>query len=483
LAYKKGQSMATAKRRSSEGKKKFFILDTNVLVYDPSAIFEFADAEIGLPSIVLEELDNFKREGTDRGRSARQAIRLLDQLRSKGSLQQGVKLDNGSILRVLFLPLESLPKFPFKLEAEDNQILLEALALKNEGYEVIFVSKDLNARIKADALGIATHDYQREKVDINEFYRGWVKVAVPAVTLKDNDPAILKELEHDAPLSLNEYVILESQHNPFNFRIFRYLGNSRFAGVREPMIKWPFHARNPQQLIAMDLLFNDNINLVTLFGPAGTGKTFLALLAGLHKVIIEDLYEKMLVARPVIPLGRDIGYLPGNLQEKLYSWMLPVYDNMEFITHAAASMPQAQALEEEYKGKKNHNHNGHHGKKERKRRGGGIGSIDDLVHNGKLSLEAITYMRGRSIPFQYIIIDEVQNLTPHEVKTLITRVGEGSKIVLAGDPYQIDTPYLDFASNGLVVASQRFKGQGLFGSVYLETSERSELSKLASELL
>jgi PhoH-like ATPase len=470
---------------SNAGKKRIYILDTNVLVYDPSAIFDFAGVDVGLPSVVLEELDNFKREGTDRGRSCRQAIRLLDQLRSRGSLQQGVELDNGGTVRVLFLPMQDVPKFPFKLDAEDNQILLEALMLKQEGREVIFISKDLNARIKADALGIETQDYQKEKVDINEFYRGWVKVAVPAVMLKDNEPAILKEIAHDAPLSINEYVILESQHNDYNYRIFRYLGNSRFAAVREPMIKWPFHPRNAQQLIALDLLFNDSINLVTLFGPAGTGKTFLALLAGLHKVLMDDLYEKMLVARPVIPLGRDIGYLPGDLQEKLYSWMLPVYDNMEFITHAAASVPQAQALEEEYRGKKHRDHNGHghgHGKKDRKRKGG-IGTVEDLVHNGKLSLEAITYMRGRSIPFQYIIIDEVQNLTPHEVKTLITRVGEGSKIVLAGDPYQIDTPYLDFASNGLVIASQRFKGQSLFGSVYLETSERSELSQLASELL
>jgi PhoH-like ATPase len=219
---------------------------------------------------------------------------------------------------------------------------------------------------------------------------------------------------------------------------------------------------------------------VSLFGPAGTGKTFLALLAGLHQVLVDDAYKKMLVARPVVPLGRDIGYLPGTLEEKLHSWMMPIFDNMELITHAVSTARHFDEIEGKSHSNKREKKHGSR-KQQPKRRG--IGSVEDLVAEGKLSLEAITYMRGRSIPFQFILIDEVQNLTPHEVKTLITRVGEGSKIVISGDPYQIDSPYLDFSSNGLILANERFKGQELFGAVYLETSERSPLSEMASKLL
>ncbi len=466
------------KETAASKKKKLYLLDTNVLVYDPHALYAFDNSEVGLPSIVLEELDKFKREGTDRGRNSRQIIRMLDELRHKGSLKDGVKLDNGATVRVLFLPKEENLQFPFKLCIEDNQILFEAVTLKEQGYDVIFISKDLNARVKADALGIQSEDYIKERVSIDEFYKGWICVPVPAIMLKDDNPKILRELAKDTDLAINEFVKLESQHNPHNYRVFRYLGANRFHVVKEPVSRWSLKPRNAQQLMAMDLLLDDNIRLVTLFGPAGTGKTFLALLAGLHKVLVEDVYEKMLIARPVVPLGRDIGYLPGDLQEKLYSWMLPVYDNMDFITHAAATGRHLHDLQEEHHGKRKKGP----GKKSRRKKGM-IAPLDELIKKGKISLEAITYMRGRSIPYQYIIIDEVQNLTPHEVKTLVTRVGEGSKIILAGDPYQIDSPYLDFASNGLVIASQRFKGQPLFGSVYLETSERSELSQLASELL
>lgn len=471
----------------SNNKGRIYLLDTNVLVYDPHAFFAFADTEIALPSVVLEELDSFKREGTDRGRNTREAVRVLDGLRDKGSLKDGVKLDNGSVLRVVFLPNEKLPAFPFQLQLGDNEILLEALALKGQGYDVIFISKDLNARVKADALGIASEDYLKEHVSIDEFYKGWIRVPVPAVELKDEHPKILQGLAKDLQLAVNEFIILESQHNSYNYRVFRYLGSDRFHAVKVPMLRWPLKPRNAQQLMAMDLLLDDSIRLVTFFGPAGTGKTFLALLIGLHKVLNEDVYEKMLIARPVVPLGRDIGYLPGDLQEKLYSWMLPVYDNMDFITHSATMGRHLNEIDDEEEQSSHHHHHNNNkkkgpGKKAHKKKGG-LAPLDELIKRGKISLEAITYMRGRSIPYQYILIDEVQNLTPHEVKTLVTRVGEGSKIILAGDPYQIDSPYLDFASNGLVIASQRFKGQSLFGSVYLETSERSELSNLASKLL
>lgn len=465
--------------------KKVFVLDTNVLVHDPLAIYNFANSIVGIPSIVLEELDEFKKEASDRGRNTREIIRQLDSLREKGSLQEGVLLDNGALVKVLFVPPAEPLILPFRMNIEDNEILLNAVILKKQGFNVRFISKDLNARVKADALGIEAHDYLKEHVSQDSFYKGWVRVAVPAVQLKKDIPDDLIGLQKEYPFTVNEFVIVESQHNPHNFRTFRYIGRDRFIPVYEPQFRWPLAARNPQQLMALNTLLDDSIKCVTLFGPAGTGKTFLALLAGLHKVLIENAYRKILISRPVVPLGRDLGYLPGTIEEKLHSWMLPIYDNIEFIVHAGKSMRHLEEVREEHRISKGR---GHHRKKgfmreERHEVPGGLSPVQELVKHDKLSLEAITYMRGRSIPYQFIIIDEVQNLTPHEVKTLVSRVGEGSKIILTGDPYQIDSPYLDFSSNGLVITSEKLKGQPLFATVYLETSERSELSRLAGDLL
>jgi PhoH-like ATPase len=460
-----------------QAEKKIYILDTNVLIHDPAALFAFGPREIGIPGTVLEELDLFKKEGTDRGRNAREAVRILDELRSRGSLHDGVMLDDGSLVRVLFIDQSLIRELPFLISVEDNKILLTALTEKKRGYEVIFVSKDLNARVKADALGLQTADYKKEYVTPQEFYRGWIRISVPAIDLKREVPQQLLDMRATYQFAPNEFAIVESQHNPYNYRVYRYLADGSFKPVSDPKISWPLKARNAQQLMALDLLFDEEIPFVCLFGPAGTGKTFLALVAALYKVLIEEAYKKLLISRPVIPLGRDIGYLPGTLEEKLHSWMLPIYDNIELIAHEVnAAMQSVKSYEAERRGKWGR-------RREYERPQGSLSSIEELVREHKLSLEAITYMRGRSIPFQFILIDEVQNLTPHEVKTLISRVGEGSKLVLAGDPYQIDSPYLDFSSNGLVIASERFKGERLFGTVYLETSERSELSELASKLL
>lgn len=493
--------------------EKMYILDTNVLLYDPHSWDTFVGAHVAIPGAMIEELDQFKREGTDRGQAARKVIRSLDALREKGSLKEGISLANGTHLRVVFLDSDSPYKIPFSLDIKDNQALLTAYMLKQQGYDVRFVTKDLNARVKADALGLTAVDYITAKTNEQEFYHGWVRVPVPAVQLKQNDPQELHTAAEQYRLSPNQFVILESQHNPSNYRVFRYVGNNKFAAVDEPSFRWAFKARNPQQLMALNVLLDPTIQLVTLFGPAGTGKTFLALLAGLHQVVVEQMFQKLLIARPVIPLGKDVGYLPGTLEEKLHTWMLPVFDNMEFIFQSTAMKQHLNNVKEEFYDHNGH-HNGHndkhgnqrhkrnkfqHGRdhhQEHHRNGGndhynkhrndhstGIHPLDDLIEQGKISLEAITYMRGRSIPYQYIFIDEVQNLTPHEVKTLVSRVGEGSKIVLAGDPYQIDTPYLDFSTNGLVVTSEKFKGQSIFASVYLEKSERSPLAKLATDLL
>lgn len=464
-----------APAKSSRG--KMYLLDTNVLIHDPKAIFNFVESHIGIPIVVLEELDQFKTENSNRGFCARSVIRTLDQLRKKGSLREGVELDNKGTLQVLFATEQEqcsdllVPKTP------DEQILYLALCMQKRGYDIRLVSKDLNVRVRADALGIMAVDYLKDAVSREAFYTGWTRLQVPAVQLKREFPEGLAEMAKNKELTINQYVLVESQHNEHNYKLFRYLGSDKFKAVMLPKLAWPIVPKNPQQLIALDLLLDDSIQLVTLSGPAGTGKTFLALVAALHKLLVEREFMKVLVSRPVIPLGPDIGYLPGDIQQKLHSWMQPIYDNMDFIVHAASGgasyiVPEERGVEQ-----------GERKKDKRQQRERTLPTLDELVHRGKMSLEAITYMRGRSIPYQYIFIDEVQNLTPHEVKTIVSRVGEGSKIVLAGDPYQIDSPYLDFSSNGLMVASERFKGQSLFGTAYLETSERSELSRLAGELL
>lgn len=466
--------------------KKTYILDTNVLVYDPESIFAFDSAIVVVPSVVLEELDSFKSENTDRGRNTRQVIRNLDALREQGSLGgEGVILEDGGSVRVSFLEKNRDYDFPFALTIEDNVILLIAVTLQEQGHQVVFISKDINARVKADVLGIPTEDYIRNTITVDDFYRGWIPMQVPALQLKKDFPDELRTLLDERELVINEFVLAQSEKNPSHYKVFRYLGGKKFKIVEAPRLKWPLQARNPQQLMALDLLLDDSIQMVTLFGPAGTGKTFLAMLAGLHKVLVEDMYKKILVSRPVVPLGKDIGYLPGTIEEKLHNWMLPIYDNMEFIVHAASmgNYFNDERHEEDDRPQRRHGKNKHKRHEKQKQQAGGLRSLDDLMHGDKISLEAITYMRGRSIPYQFIFIDEVQNLSPHEVKTLLSRVGEGSKIILAGDPYQIDSPFLDFISNGLVVASEKFKGQSLFGSVYLDHSERSELSQLVSDLM
>lgn len=469
---------------------KVYVLDTNVLVEDPEVLFRFEQATLGIPILVLEELDRIKTENTSRGANARLITRHLDKVRSQGCLRDGVTLENGTKVRVLFAD-ECTQKSVLGFDVADNKILLNAAHLKEQGRDVVFVSKDINARIKADALGIPAQDYLRGLVLADNYYRGYQEHAVSSQELRKQVPDILQDLVRDEKIEMNEFVFLTSKGNVHNNTLFRYKGESGFVPVESPLVRWPISARNIHQLMALDLLFDDDIKMVSLTGPAGTGKTFLALLAGLYQVLIKEQYQKMMVARSVVPLGHDIGYLPGDVQEKLHGWMQPIYDNVDLITSLLAEMKSFEAHDyandEEWQ-------EGGRAKKRRLRKRYGRGnrrdfeerefrSLDDLVQRRKMSLEAITYMRGRSIPHQFILIDEVQNLTPHEVKTLLSRVGENTKIVLAGDPYQIDVPYLDFSTNGLVVAADRFKGQSLFGTVFLPTSERSELSRLVQELL
>lgn len=472
--------------------EKMYVLDTNVLLHDPRAIYSFQGASIGVPILVLEELEKFKKETSERGKNAREFIRQLDKVRKDGSLAQGVTLENGATLKILFVP-DNLPTHPsLSMALADNEILFTVLGVQKSGTQVVFITKDLNARVKADVLGLESEDYLKGHVPKDEFFKGWVRLLVPSIQLKKEIPDDLAELQKEYPFTLNEYVLVESQHNPHNNKLFRYVGGPKpFRPVIHPKLQWDLGARNPQQLMALDALFDPTIEFVTLLGPAGTGKTFMALLAGLHQVIMDDTFQKMMVSRPVVPLGPDIGYLPGDLQEKMHSWMQPIYDNVDVLLHASLAegyvrhdnKPKHENNEEEFYMKDGKKHKKRSSNKKSKQSGYSFSSVEDLVSQDRLAMEAITYMRGRSIPYQFILIDEVQNLSPHEAKTIVSRVGQGSKIVLCGDPYQIDSPYMDFSSNGLVVSSDKFKGQDLFATVYLESSERSRLSELASKLL
>jgi PhoH-like ATPase len=469
-------------------KEQLYILDTNVLIEDPEVVFRFPNARLGIPIIVLEELDRIKVENSSRGASARLIARHLDKMRVIGSLKDGVKLENGTIVQILFDD-DCQKKIKLNINVADNKILMLAACMQEHDYDVIFVTKDINARIKADALGIKSQDYLRGLVLAENYYKGWQEFDISSMDLRKEIPPILHDLVHNQAILCNEFVVLYSKGNEFNNRIFRYRGGGNFKEVLQLNLSWPISAKNVYQLMVLDLLFDNDISMVSLTGPAGTGKTFLTLFVGLYQVLVNDMYYKMTIARSVVPLGHDIGYLPGDVQEKLHGWMQPMYDNVDMIAHLIAQAQSSSFFErretsyyEEGRKQKNRRFNKKH-KHHREHIANPVSSLDELINQHKVSLEAITYMRGRSIARQFIFIDEAQNLTAHEIKTLLSRVASESKIILSGDPYQIDVPYLDFSTNGLVVATDRFKGQSIFGSVFLPTSERSELSRLVQELM
>lgn len=437
--------------------KKQFVLDTNVLLHNAHCLFDFADNDVILPIEVIEELDGFKRHADEKGRNARQIIRTLDELREKGRLGDGVPTDNGGTLKVLVQDTSGGSIQGLSSDIMDNRILRAAyFLLKKTDAKVIFVSKDINARIKADTIGLQVMDYEKQKVNFDEIYSGWRKLSVSPDSVNAFYAKEMIQLSEDLGLYPNEFVLLEDEANPKHTAVGKYLAhqNQIVPLFHKSVQSWGVKARNMEQQFALELLLCDDIRLVTLMGAAGTGKTLLALATGITKVIEERVYTKLLVTRPIIPFGRDIGYLPGDKEEKMRNWMQPIYDNLRFLVGSNG---------EDVEGK-----------------------VDYLMNSrgGKtIEVEALTYIRGRSIPQQYIIVDEAQNLTPHEVKTIISRAGEGSKIILTGDPYQIDSPYLDAGSNGLSYVVERMKGQKIFGHITLSKSERSELASLAANIL
>jgi PhoH-like ATPase len=436
--------------------RKNFVLDTNVLLHDPRAIFHFADNTVIIPIYVLEEIDHFKKELSERGRNAREVARRLDEFRNNGAhLSDGVSLDGGGRLMVA-LATRELPQAIRASQLVDNFILGVALEVRDRDPQTptILVTKDVNLRIRADAMGLKAEEFDAEKIDIEELYsgNGEVEVGGPQVDQFYSEGSL--PLEPNGFFA-NQYLLLRDRENPSHTALGRYDGpNKRVSQIkklREGV--WGIRPRNKEQHYALDLLLNDDIKLVTLVGKAGTGKTLLAIAAGLQKCVEEAVYQKLLVSRPIFPLGKDIGFLPGDIEEKLNPWMQPIYDNIELLL----GFSKAE-------------------KKEGR-------SHQELIDLGYIEIEPLTYIRGRSIPNQFMIVDEAQNLTPHEVKTIITRVGENTKIVLTGDPYQIDNPYVDSANNGLTTVVERFKGEAIAGHVSLVKGERSPLAELAANIL
>jgi PhoH-like ATPase len=456
--------------------KKNYVLDTNILLHDPYAIFRFDDNHVIIPIYVIEEVDQFKREGSERGRNARHVVRLLDELREQGgSLSKGVSIKSGGTLTVA-VPSKR-PELPSAIDkaAMDNAILQTAFEVREAdgGRPTVFVTMDTNLRIRADALGMVAETYENQRVEpqrvesgvmevevtseeIDAFFQDG-KVAAPSHLLaperstretreRSKEPAVTY-------LSPNMCVLLRDRANASHTALGRYDATKKeILALRTPREGvMGVRPRNKEQSHALDLLLDENIRLVTLVGKAGTGKTLLALAAGLKRTVEDGVYTRMLVSRPVMPLGRDIGFLPGDVDEKLNPWMQPIFDNLEFLfSNSTRKGPRAYA---------------------------------ELLESGQLQVEPLTYIRGRSLPQQYIIVDEAQNLTPHEVKTIITRSGDGTKIVLTGDPGQIDNPYVDSASNGLSVAADRFRGEKVAAHIVLSRGERSELAELAANLL
>jgi PhoH-like ATPase len=433
---------------------KNYVLDTNVLLHDARAIYSFADNNVIIPIYVIEEIDTFKKDQSELGRNARQIARLLDAHRMDGGLSKAQKLDSGTgTIRV------ALSKNPPKNVASDSRsmdqrILEIALEVRDEDTKTptILVTKDVNLRIRGDALGLHTADFEPERISIDELYPGNREVLVPPGTIDtfySEGSAVV-----DAPgVHANEFLTLKDEAG--KSALTRW---NKEAGKTVPVKKlregvWGIKPRNREQHFALDLLLDDSVKCVTLVGKAGTGKTLLAIAAGLQKVAEEQVFSKLLVSRPIFPLGRDIGYLPGTVEEKLNPWMQPIYDNLELLLGITKS-----------------------DKKDGR-------SYAELVDLGYIEIEPLTYIRGRSLPNVYMIVDEAQNLTPHEVKTIITRAGEGTKIILTGDPYQIDHPYLDSSNNGLTTVAERFKNESIAGHVILTKGERSQLAELATQIL
>ena len=466
---------------------KTFILDTNVLIHDPEALFNFEASKVVIPLTVVEELDGFKRTDDNRGRSARAVSRYLDELRQHGKLTDGIPLEHGGQLKVDVDTRSPLPH-SFDNNSKDNRILETALGLSKKGETIVFITKDINLRIKAEAIGIAAEDYEREKFIPEKLYVGWRDLTLPS----DSIDKFFKTKKLEPPVDHwrpNEMAILHSQESGSQSGLARYDQRTQMlVPLKHANAKpWGLKPINTEQRFALELLMNPEVELVSLVGVPGSGKTLLALAAGLDQIFEDKRYRRMLVARPVIPVGRDIGYLPGSKEEKLSSWMGAIYDNLEFLLDdGTVPAPSKRDASDDDLGSKvvrsRRTANPYQDDSE-SMTSSGSQNVEALFESGRIVVEAVAFLRGRSLPNQFIVIDDAQNLTPHEMKTVISRVGQGSKIVVTGDPYQIDNPYLDASSTGLANLVDKFKGQPVYGHMTFSKIERSTLAALGFELL
>ncbi len=429
--------------------RKTFILDTNVLLHDPEAIFKFTGGDVVLPLAVVEELEVMKKSREDLGKSARIAIQRLEGLRytGQGDLHAGVKVQNDSTVRVqINFKQEHTKQFDFIPSLPSHRILMVGKTLQQEGQNVTIVSKDFAMRIKAEACGLTAEDYENLKFSYDKLQRGVRQIEVEKTVIDHFLKDGTAQLEGD--FQQGEYVQLVS---PGAQAVGHMEKGQLIPLVRYKEPIWGIGPLNVEQRCALDLLMRDDIKLVSLVGQAGTGKTLLALACGMRKVFDEGSFAKILVSRPIMPLGKDIGFLPGLKEEKLFHWMQPIFDNLELLC-SSGNAPDNDTMRW-------------------------------VMDSKKIEMEAVTYIRGRSLPKVFIIIDEAQNLTPHEVKTIISRAGKGTKVILAGDATQIDNPYLDKDSNGLTYTIAKFREQKIFGYMCLERTERSELAALAAQIM
>ena len=442
--------------------KKNFILDTSVYLTDADAIFKFDNHDIFIPLKVLEEIDKHKKRQDMVGINARKIIRTFDSLREKGSLLKGIRLDKGKgIIKVMSYDCLKDTLFPVDLDLRipDHIIIATALAVREQSTrrKTIVVARDINMRVICDAIGIEAQDYLSEKAitSSDELYQGFTTISVDDQLIDRfyaGEEIYLEEDELEEPLFANQYLMMVSNANPKKSALSRFesLQDPLQRVVHERIADWKIKARNKEQAFAIDLLMDPSIKIVSLVGRAGSGKTLLAIAAGLQQTLGlrgENPYTRLIVSRPVQPMGKDIGFLPGSLQEKMLPWLMPIQDNLQHLL------------------------------------GNNKTALEMYIENGKIEIEALTYIRGRSISNAYIIIDEAQNLTKHEIKTIITRIGEGTKIVLTGDIEQIDSVYVNETTNGLAHTVEKFKQYSIAGHVTFKKGERSDVATLASKVL
>jgi PhoH-like ATPase len=434
---------------------KNYIIDTNVLLHDPNSLLAFKGNTVLIPIEVLEEIDRFKRESTELGQNARAVSRSLDALRAKGHLNKGVKLENGGSLRIVFHEKNGEAPLLFGNNSVDNRIIGQALAIQKHEPKspAILVTKDINLRIKADSLGLPAEDYETDHVLLTDLYTGMIELTISAEKMSRFRVEGELDLNGHGKYFPNEYCTLTEETNPKRTALTKVdLTGTKLVPIldcREGV--WGIKPRNREQHFAFDALLDDRVKLVTLMGKAGTGKTLMAMAAGLKRTVLDREFRRLVVARPTVSMGRELGFLPGSLEEKLAPWMQPIHDALELLSDLNMGADHRRST--------------------------------DLMRSGTIMVEALSYIRGRSIAHQFMVIDEAQNLTPLEVKTIITRVGAGTKIIFTGDPYQIDNPYVDSSSNGFNYIISKFRDQAIAAHIELQKGERSELAELAANIL